>query len=238
MAATRARSSSVGQSAAAGALCVGRARGDRVHADPVRRPLDRERPRHREQPCLGSGGMHRARAARPRVARQDADDRAAVALLDHLPRGGAGAEEAAVEHDRDDGPPAVRREVFRLDDEVAGRVVDERRRPGRSARRRPPTSASTCVRLAHVRRLSRSGAACAFDERDGLLERLRPAAGDDDARRPGARTPAPLRVPFPSRRRSRSRPGPRTCPQRASALSLHDPRVQRRRSRAAARVAG
>jgi hypothetical protein len=107
---------------------VDRARRDRIHANAVLRPLDRERARQVHHACLRGGGVHRAGAAGPRVARDDVDDlRVVAAPLDHAARELARAEERPVENDADHRAPAVRRELLGLHVEVAGRVVDQRR---------------------------------------------------------------------------------------------------------------
>ena len=125
--------------------------------------------------------MDRARPARPRVARQDGEDRAALALLDHLPAGGAGAEEAAVEDDPDHGAPAARREVLGLDDEVAGGVVDEHVDTA-EALHRVGDERVDLVGVANVGRLRVTRSAVVLDLGDRLLERLRPAPAHDHGR--------------------------------------------------------
>src|SRR5919197_2372035 len=155
---------------------VDRAGRERVHANPVRRPFDRQRPCEVDDARLRGRRVDGPRPAGPGVRRDDVDDLAASAALDCPPPELAGAEERAVEDYPENGAPGVRREVLGPDEEVARRVVHERRhRPelllGGVERGRDR------LRVAHV---TLDGEPVAELARH-LLERLAPPAGDGDA---------------------------------------------------------
>jgi hypothetical protein len=101
-----------------------RSRRDRVHAQVVPRPLDRERTRHGEHAGLGARRVHDARHAGPGVGRDDVQDRA-FAARDHLLAEVLRAVERAVEHDAEHGTPGVRRQALGGAHEIAGSVVDQ-----------------------------------------------------------------------------------------------------------------
>src|SRR5262249_2263936 len=67
-------------------LRVDRPGCDRVDANAVRGPFDGERARQADDAGLGCSGVHRARAARPRVCGNDVDDLCVVpAARNHAP---------------------------------------------------------------------------------------------------------------------------------------------------------
>src|SRR5207244_2897093 len=82
---------------------VDRARRDRVDADPVLRPLNREGAREVDDARLRGGRVDGAWPARPGVRRHDVHDLAAGAARNRPPPELAGAEERAVEDDPEDG---------------------------------------------------------------------------------------------------------------------------------------
>ena len=155
---------------------------DRVHVDPVPRPLPREVARERDHAALRRVVRERVhdlgrRAVQP-GDRGDVDDLAA-ALLDHRAARGLRAEEDAGQVHVDDLLPALERHVLRrgaphragvVDEDVdAAELVHDARRPSRSpspgrvtshgsasARvgisRPPPRSARPCARRARARR--------------------------------------------------------------------------------------
>ena len=85
---------------------------------------------------LRRGRVRRHRVAVPGIGGDHVQHRPADAVVPHAPRDRARAIERAVQDDVDDGPPAVRREVDRMGQEVAGGVVDQP--PRRSETPRPP----------------------------------------------------------------------------------------------------
>ena len=172
---------------------------DGVDPNPMPRPLDRQRLRHRHHAGLGRRRVNRPGTARPRVVGQDRHDGAAAALRDHAPADGARAVIAAVQHDADDGVPAVRREILGAAHEVAGGVVDEQ------------IDAAALGDRAFDHRVHRGGiadvdrkrqrvAAVAPERGDALVEMdwLRLAMTTRAPRRPSARAMArPMPVPPP-----------------------------------------
>ena len=89
------------------------------------------------------------------------------------------AEERAVEDDAHDRAPAVGREIFGLDDEIARRVVDEDVKPPEAIDGRRHERLNG-LGLADVGGLRKSFSSPLFDERHRLGERVLPTAGHDD----------------------------------------------------------
>ena len=81
---------------------------------------------------------------------------------------------------RDDRAPAVRRQLLGLDDEVARGVVHEDVDPPETIYRRGDEGVHL-LGVANVGRLPQRLPALALDQADGLVQRLRPPACDDDA---------------------------------------------------------
>src|SRR5437588_1327225 len=151
-------------------------RSDRVHADPVRRPLDGERAREVDDAGLRRRRVDGAWPARPGVRRDDVHDLAASAALDRPPPELPRAEEGAVEDDPEDGAPAVRREVLRPHAEVARGVVHERRH-GSELPLGGFERGRDRLRVAHVARDGEPTSELAYH----LPERPAPPAGDGHA---------------------------------------------------------
>ena len=108
------------------ALGERRAGRDGVRADALRAELERQALGQAPERVLrGRVVRHPLRGGMERVDRRDVDDRAAVALLEHLPRGLARAPEGSVHVDVEDIREGVERHLVDADVRVRGGVVDE-----------------------------------------------------------------------------------------------------------------
>ena len=193
-----------------GALGQRRPGRDRVHADPVRAELERHRLRQPPDRVLRRAVVREPGAARvDRVDRRDVDDRAAVALLPHLRRGGPDAEERAADVDAEDAVELGRRHVLEQEVREHAGVVDEHVEPAEALDGGPDQRAR---RPASTRDVALGG-------RDGRGPRRRAVArapSSRSARRSASTTAAPASA----RRRAHAKPNPCAAPVTSATLPL------------------
>ena len=167
---------------------------DRVGGDPVARVLAGDRLRERDHAALGGRVHGRALRAHAARLRGDVDDPPVAGLL-HRGEHGVGAGEHALQVDREQAAPALRRHLREEGEVVRARVVDQdRERPVRSRPTAAADSGSVTSRWRGLARRSRRRPRGPPPRSGRRSRRSAPSA----ARRRAIAAPIPLAPPVTS----------------------------------------
>jgi len=164
----------VGEDVGASGVRCNETRRERIHPDPVRRPLAGERLGERHEPRLRRRRMCDARCPSPGIGGDEVQDDAAAAARDRLPRQSLRTEERAVQRALDNGAEAVGREVDRRAEEVAS-VVDENVEVARGVEQMRDR-----VGIAHVASMCRAQAAFIHEDAAGRVDTARVSRREHD----------------------------------------------------------